>query len=163
MSNDGRCDQAVDQQAGLSARRWAILQELRDRGSARSREIAAALGLTPATVGYVMHQLCRQGCIDRISTGFYEFVRIPDGLHFWAHEQHLADIRPAEGCSLPEKVLSLFRQSPEGMLSFRAVWQLSGLGRRVVGAVLSGLVSRERLRRVRRGLYQLPKSEDVPM
>jgi len=163
MSNNGRCDQTINEEAGLSARRWAILQELRRRGSARNREIAAALDLTPATVGYVLHQLYKRGCIDRVSMGFYKFVCVPDSLRFWADEQHLVEVRPAGDGSLTQKVLSLFQQSPDGTLSFRAVWHLSGLERRVAGAVLSDLVRREHLCRVRRGLYQLPKSEDVPM
>lgn len=146
--------------SGPSSTRWAVLQELRQRGTARNIEIARALELSPGAVGYVIHQLRQRGHVKRLRTGVHKFVRMPDDLYYWEHEQHLHDIEPVEDGSQPEKILSLFEQTPDGVMSFRAVWKLSGLQRQVAGAVLSELVRRGELERVRRGLYRLrnPKS-----
>jgi len=142
-------------EVGPASARWGVIQELRRRGQARNIEIARALNMTPGAVGYILYQLRLRGHVRRVKTGVYEFVRMPDDLYFWEHEQHLTKLRPVPGGTMSEKILSLMRQSPNHVLSFRAIWKLSGLQRQVAGAVLSELTKRCELERVRRGLYRL--------
>jgi hypothetical protein len=129
---------------------------LKQRGIARNVEIARALDLRPSTVGYVLYQLRVSGCARRLRTGVYEFVRMPENLHFWDDGVDTAAAAPTPaGETMPEQILSLLRDAPRGALTFRAIWKLSGLPRNVTGAVLSDLVKRGLARRIRRGLYKI--------
>ena len=61
--------------------RWAVVQELKRRGTARNRDLSRDLNLKPSTVGYILYQLRITGCANRIDTGVYEFVRVPENLN----------------------------------------------------------------------------------
>jgi len=139
--------------------RWMVVQELKRRGTARNIELARALDLRPSTVGYILYQLRVAGCAKRLGTGLYEFLRMPGNLHFWDDGIRQDAIPVAEGATMPDKILSLLNDAPRGALSFRALWKLSGLPRNVTGAVLSDLVKRGSVERVRRGLYKAAESE----
>ncbi len=139
--------------------RWQVITELRQRGRARNIDIARTLGMTPGAVGYILYQLRLRGYVRRIKTGLYEFGRMPDDLYFWEHEQHLINLRPPESGTMPEKIVGLMKQAPDHVMSFRALWKLSGLPRQVTGAVLSDLVRRGDIKRIRRGLYRLHGAE----
>lgn len=150
-------DQPVLHPAQKTAR-WRVVHELKSRGTARNIDLARALDLRPSTVGYVLYQLRIAGCAKRLGTGLYQFVRMPENLHFW--DDGLAEQAPEpSGDTMPEQILHLLRQAPKGALSFRAIWKLSGLPRNVTGAVLSDLVKRGLVDRVRRGLYR-PAEDD---
>ena len=135
--------------------KYAVVEELRNRGTAKSVEIARALDLKPSTVGYIMYQLRQSGAVQRIRTGVHRFVRIPDDLHYWDDGFDGDELPVPEGKTMPQRVLSLLAKAPRGALSFTAIWKLTGLERNVVGAVLSDLSKRGRVTRVRRGLYRL--------
>jgi predicted transcriptional regulator of viral defense system len=135
--------------------RWAVVQELKRRKTARNVEIARALDLRPSTVGYILHQLRVTGCAKRIKTGVYTFVRMPKNLHFWDDGVKIDGRIPAPvGKTMPDKIINLLENAPRGALSFLAIWKLSRLERNVTGAVLSDLVNRGLVKRVRRGLYK---------
>jgi len=139
--------------------RWLVVQELKRRGTARNIELARALDLRPSTVGYILYQLRVANCAKRLGTGLYEFLRMPGNLHFWDDGIRQGSIPVAEGATMPDKILSLLKDAPRGALSFWALWKLSGLPRNVTGAVLSDLVKRGSVERVRRGLYKVAESE----
>jgi hypothetical protein len=134
-----------------------VIQELRRRGRARNIEIARQLDLRPSTVGYILYQLRIKGCAKRIQTGLYEFVALPEDLHYWDDGLDGRQPMPStDDGTMPEKIVKLLASAPKGALSFRAIWKLSGLSRNVTGAVLSDLVKRGVIERVLRGLYALP-------
>ncbi len=156
MSKKKTPTQETEPQAVLPRRtaRWQVVQELKKRGTARNIDIARELDLRPSTVGYILYQLRVSGCAKRIKTGVYEFVCIPENLHFWDDGVTEETVPAPEGSTMPEVLLNLLRNAPKGALSFRALWKLSGLPRNVTGAVLSDLVKRGMVERVRRGLYK---------
>lgn len=133
--------------------RWAVVQELKRLGTARNIEIARTLNLRPSAVGYVLHQLRVTGCAKRIKTGHYEFTQMPENLHHWNDGIDSSNVPTVVGQTMPERILSLVSQAPKGALSFNAIQKFTGLPRNVAGAVLSDLVKRGQLTRVRRGLY----------
>lgn len=159
MSKKAKKTRGAGARTARKSARWAVVQELKRRRTARNVEIARALDLRPSTVGYILHQLRVTGCAKRIRTGVYNFVRMPKNLHFWDDGVRLdGRIRTPPGDTMPEKVLNLLKSAPRGALSFRAIWKLSKLPRNVTGAVLSDLVKRGLAKRVRRGLYKPGKS-----
>ncbi len=133
--------------------RWAVVQELKRLGTARNIDIARTLSLRPSAVGYVLHQLRVSGCAKRIKTGHYEFTRMPENLHHWNDGIDAANAPTITGQTMPEKIINLLSQAPNGALTFTAIQKLTGLPRNVAGAVLSDLVKRGQLVRIRRGLY----------
>ena len=134
--------------------RWAVVQELKRLGAARNIDIARTLNLRPSAVGYVLHQLRVSGCAKRIKTGHYEFTRMPENLHHWNDGIDPSNAPTIVGQTMPQRIMSLVSQAPNGALSFTAIQKLTGLQRNVAGAVLSDLVRRGQLVRVRRGLYR---------
>jgi len=135
--------------------RRAVIDELRQRGTARNAEIARTLGLKTSTVGSILHWLRAIGCVRRLKMGLYQFVRMPEYLSTW--QQDLADLPlvPAPGATMPEKIINLLKDAPNQSLGFLALWKRSGLSRQATGAVLSKLLERGVLERPRRGRYHL--------
>jgi|GEM_PF-2674006 len=144
--------------APVKTARWAVIQELRKRGTARNREIARALDLKPSTVGYILYRLRIEGHARRVRMGLYEFISTPRTMQIW-EELPQGDPeslrRAAEGDTMPRKILNLLAEAPGRTLSFRLLWKLTGLKRQVAGAVLSDLVKRGLVDRVHRGIYKL--------
>lgn len=134
--------------------RWAVVQELKRLGTARNIDIARTLNLSPGAVGYVLHQLRVTGCAKRIKTGHYEFTCMPENLHYWDDGIDASNTPEIVGGTMPEKIINLVQQAPNGAISFTAIQKVLGLPRNITGAVLSDMVKHGQVVRVRRGLYR---------
>jgi len=117
--------------------------------------VARALGLKPSTVGSIMHWLRVIGCVRRLKMGVYQFVRVPDHIQAWEKELGPGATSPPVGKTMPEKIINLLKDAPDQTMSFLAMWKRSRLSRQATGAVLSKLVERGVVERLRRGRYRL--------
>ncbi len=137
--------------------RFAVIEQLEKMGMARGIEISRELGLKPTTVGYVLYQLRLSGHAKRVRTGVYKLVRKPKDCHFWDDGISQEKVPVLKGSTMPDQILNLLADAPNGALSFRAIWKVTGFPRNVTGAVLSDLSRRKLIKRVRRGLYKIAK------
>lgn len=139
----------------LVTARHAVTQEMHRRGACRASDVAADLGLKETTVSSVMYALYVRGHADRVDRGVYELISFPENFKPTAGKLDVRKIRRPIGPTMPAQVIALLQAAPDHILTFEFIRNNTDFSRQATGAVLSNLVKRGILARLKRGVYEL--------
>ena len=139
----------------LVTARYAITQEMLRRGACRASAVSADLGLKETTVSSVMYGLYVRGYAARIDRGVYELVSLPEGFTPTEGKLDVKKIRRPMGPTMPAQVIALLQAAPDHILPFEFIRSNTNFSRQATGAVLSELLTRGILERLKRGVYKL--------
>ena len=135
--------------------RHAVTQEMFRRGPCRASDVSADLDLKETTVSSIMYGLYVRGHAERVERGVYQLVSLPKNFTPTEGKLDVRKIRRPMGPTMPAQVISLLQAAPDQTLTFEFIRNNTNFSRQATGAVLSNLVKRGILDRLRRGVYEL--------